>query len=68
VAVAVIADSPSAVIAALVAQYNLLQADVTALRTLVSAHVHGGITAGGANSSAIAAAAALTSTTITVGK
>ena len=45
-------------------KYTALLADVTALSTLLSGHVHGGVTAGAANTSALAAAAALTATAV----
>jgi acyl-coenzyme A thioesterase PaaI-like protein len=45
-------------------KYTALLADVTAIRTLLSAHVHGGVTAGAANTSALAAAPALTATAV----
>lgn len=64
----VITDTPSKVVAELVAQVNALVTDITVIRTAMTAHVHGGVTAGGANTSAVAAIAALTVTAVTLNK
>lgn len=57
----VIQDTPSAEILALIAQVNLLVADVAALKAAYDAHTHGGVTTGTSSTSAGPTAPAQTS-------
>jgi acyl-coenzyme A thioesterase PaaI-like protein len=56
---------PYAAISTLIDQVNKLRADLAALKAAFDGHVHGGVTAGSANTAAVAASPALTSDTIT---
>lgn len=50
--------------ASLIVEINKLRADVAALKAAFDGHVHAGVTAGAANSAAVAASPALTSTSL----
>lgn len=60
-------QNPGRDLADLIRQHNKLVDDVEALRAAFSGHVHGGVTAGAANTSAVAILAAATLTGAKVG-